>query len=95
MSGKISSALKFLDVLGTTTAVAGGARKSTDIGEFGLSRGALKNIAKFGAKRVAKAGANMSKSKKGDTTTPAKMRTGRGDSKDARTMFGDEIYYPT
>ena len=93
MSGKISSALKFLDVLGTTTAVAGGARKSTDIGEFGLSRGALKNIAKFGAKRLAKGGAHMSK--KGDTTTPAKMRTGRGGSKDARTMYADEIYYPT
>jgi len=93
MSGKIRSALEFLDVLGTTTAVAGGARKSTDIGKFGLSRGALKNVAKFGAKRVAKGAAHMSK--KEDTTTPAKMRTGRGDSKDARTMFGDEIYYPT
>ena len=93
MSGKISSALKFLDVLGTTTAVAGGPRKSTDIGRLGLSKGSWKNIAKFGAGRVAKGGANMSK--KGDTTTPAKMRTGRGDPKDARTMFGDEIYYPT
>ena len=90
MSGKISSALKFLDVLGTTV----GTGKSTDKGRLGLSRGSWKNIAKFGAGRVAKAGANMSKSKKGDTTTPAKMRTGRGD-KDARTMFGDEIYYPT
>ncbi len=93
MSGKINEALRFLNVLGTTTAVAGGAGKSTDKGRLGLSRGSWKNIAKFGAKRVAKAGANMSK--KGDTTTPAKMRTGRGDSKDARTMFGDEIYYPT
>jgi len=92
MSGKISSALKFLNVLGTTAAAAGGAGKSTDKGMFGLSRGALKNVAKFGAGRVAKAGKHMSK--KGDTTTPAKMRTGRGD-KDARTMFGDEIYYPT
>ena len=89
MREKIGSALKFLDVLGTTV----GTGKSTDKGRLGLSRGSWKNIAKFGAKRVAKAGANMSK--KGDTTTPAKMRTGRGDSKDARTMFGDEIYYPT
>ena len=88
MREKIGSALKFLDVLGTTA----GTGKSTDKGMFGLSRGALKNVAKFGAKRVAKGGAHMSK--KGDTTTPAKMRTGRGD-KDARTMFGDEIYYPT
>jgi hypothetical protein len=93
MSGKISSALKFLDVVGTTAAVAGGAGKSTDKGRLGLSRGSWKNIAKFGAERVFKAGKHMSK--KGDTTTPAKMRTGRGDSKDARTMFGDEIYYPT
>ena len=93
MSGKISSALKFLNVLGTTTAAAGGVGKSTDKGMFGLSRGALKNVAKFGAERLAKGGKHMSK--KGDTTTPAKMRTGRGDSKDARTMFGDEIYYPT
>ena len=93
MRGKIGRALEFLDVLGTTTAVAGGPRKSTDRGMFGLSRGALKNVAKFGAERVFKAGKHMSK--KGDTTTPAKMRTGRGASKDARTMFGDEIYYPT
>jgi hypothetical protein len=49
-------------------------------------------MVKFGAKRLAMGGAQ--KGKKEDTTTPAKMRTGRGD-KDARTMFGDEIYYPT
>ena len=89
MREKIGSALKFLDVLGTTV----GTGKSTDKGRLGLSRGSWKNIAKFGAKRLAKGGAHMSK--KGDTTTPAKMRTGRGGSKDARTMFGDEIYYPT
>ena len=89
MREKIGSALKFLDVLGTTAGIG----KSTDKGRLGLSRGSWKNIAKFGAKRLAKGGAHMSK--KGDTTTPAKMRTGRGDSKDARTMFGDEIYYPT
>ncbi len=88
MSGKISSALKFLDVLGTTDGIG----KSTDKGRLGLSKGSWKNIAKFGAERLAKGGKHMSK--KGDTTTPAKMRTGRGD-KDARTMFGDEIYYPT
>jgi hypothetical protein len=89
MREKIGSALKFLDVLGTTAGIG----KSTDKGRLGLSRGSWKNIAKFGAKRLAKGGAHMSK--KGDTTTPAKMRTGRGGSKDARTMFGDEIYYPT
>ena len=89
MRKKIGRALEFLDVLGTTA----GTGKSTDKGEFGLSKGSWKNIAKFGAKRVFKAGKHMSK--KGDTTTPAKMRTGRGDPKDARTMFGDEIYYPT
>ena len=89
MREKIGSALKFLDVLGTTAGIG----KSTDKGRLGLSRGSWKNIAKFGAERVFKAGKHMSK--KGDTTTPAKMRTGRGDSKDARTMFGDEIYYPT
>jgi|TARA_Y100000294_G_scaffold12026_1_gene10957 hypothetical protein len=89
MRGKIGRTLEFLDVLGTTA----GTGKSTDKGEFGLSKGSWKNIAKFGAKRVFKAGKHMSK--KGDTTTPAKMRTGRGDPKDARTMFGDEIYYPT
>ena len=89
MREKIGSALKFLDVLGTTAGIG----KSTDKGRLGLSRGSWKNIAKFGAERLAKGGKHMSK--KGDTTTPAKMRTGRGDSKDARTMFGDEIYYPT
>jgi len=94
MSGKISSALKFLNVLGTTTAAAGGVGKSTDKGMFGLSRGALKNVAKFSAGRLAKGGKHMSKKGDTTTTTPAKMRTGRGD-KDARTMFGDEIYYPT
>ena len=88
MREKIGSALKFLNVLGTTT----GAGKSTDKGMFGLSRGALKNVAKFSAGRLAKGGKHMSK--KGDTTTPAKMRTGRGD-KDARTMYADEIHYPT
>ena len=88
MREKIGSALKFLDVLGTTAGIG----KSTDKGKFGLSKGSWKNMAKFGAERLAKAGKHMSK--KGDTTTPAKMRTGRGD-KDARTMFGDEIYYPT
>ena len=89
MRGKIGRTLEFLDVLGTTA----GTGKSTDKGMFELSKGSWKNIAKFGAKRVFKAGKHMSK--KGDTTTPAKMRTGRGDPKDARTMFGDEIYYPT
>ena len=89
MREKIGSALKFLDVLGTTAGIG----KSTDKGRLGLSRGSWKNIAKFGAERLAKGGKHMSK--KGDTTTPAKMRTGRGDPKDARTMFGDEIYYPT
>ena len=92
MSGKISSALKFLNVLGTTTAAAGGAGKSTDIGRLGLSRGSWKNMAKFGAERLVKGGKHMGK--KEDTTTPAKMRTGRGD-KDARTMYADEIHYPT
>jgi len=87
MREKIGSALKFLDVVGTTA----GLGKSTDKGKFGLSKGSWKNMVKFGAKRVAKAGAHMGK--KEDTTTPAKMRTGR--DKDARTMFGDEIYYPT
>ena len=89
MREKIGSALKFLDVLGTTAGIG----KSTDKGRLGLSRGSWKNIAKFGAERLAKGGKHMSK--KGDTTTPAKMRTGRGGSKDARTMFGDEIYYPS
>jgi hypothetical protein len=88
MSGKISSALKFLDVLGTTDGIG----KSTDKGRLGLSKGSWKNMVKFGAERLVKGGKHMGK--KEDTTTPAKMRTGRGD-KDARTMFGDEIYYPT
>ncbi len=88
MREKIGSALKFLDIVGTTA----GLGKSTDKGKFGLSKGSWKNIAKFGAERLVKGGKHMGK--KEDTTTPAKMRTGRGD-KDARTMFGDEIYYPT
>ena len=88
MREKIGRALKFLDIAGTTA----GLGENTDIGKFRLSKGSWKNMAKFGAERVFKAGKHMSK--KGDTTTPAKMRTGRGD-KDARTMFGDEIYYPT
>ena len=87
MREKIGSALRFLDVLGTTAGIG----KSTDKGKFGLSKGSWKNMAKFGAERLAKGGKHMSK--KEDTTTPAKMRTGR--DKDARTMFGDEIYYPT
>ena len=88
MREKIGSALKFLDVLGTTDGIG----KSTDKGRLGLSKGSWKNMVKFGAKRLAKGGAHMGK--KEDTTTPAKMRTGRGD-KDARTMYADEIHYPT